>query len=266
VRSASGRVGELASICAGGHGARRPRGLPSLCTATALLLTAGLLAGCTTTQHEAQRMQIDSARERAAVLTTKVTTPNPLVSASVTGAVVQGGKTALIVSVHNAGRKAVTDLPISVGYSLPGRPRVYLNAASGLDYFAAHLPAIFAGRSRIWVYTADRTLPKGARLFALVGDKPSVPALLTDTDVQLRLQWGSDGGNQLDVQLENPSSVPQYQLQVYAYAKRDGHYIAAGNATVTDLGAGSHQKLTLPLVGATQGATVQIEAIPTILQ
>jgi hypothetical protein len=237
-----------------------------VCTVTALLVTAGLLAGCTTTQHEAQRMQVDSARERAAVLTTKVTSANPLVGASVSAAVAQGGKTALIVSVHNSGHKAVTDLPISVGYSLPGRRRVYLNAGAGLYYFQAHLPAIFAGQSRVWVYTANRALPDGARLFADVGSKPSVPALLTESNVRIGLKLDGSTGTKLQIGLENSTSVPQYQLQLYAYAKRGGRYVAAANHTVTDLGAGSHQNLTLKLVGAAQGATVQVEAIPTILQ
>jgi hypothetical protein len=241
-----------------------------VCTATALLVSAGLLAGCTTTQHEAQRMQLDSARERAAVLATKVTSANPLVSANVTagvaGTVAGRLETALIVTVHNAGHRAVTDLPISVGYSLPGKPRVYLNAAAGLYYFEAHLPAVFSGQSRVWVYTANGALPKGAHLFALVGRGPSVPALLTEPNVRIGLKLAASTGGKLHIGLENSTSVPQYQLQVYAYAKRAGRYVAAGNETVTDLGAGSRQDLTLTLVGTTRGATVQVEAIPTILQ
>jgi hypothetical protein len=236
----------------------------------ALFVTAGPLAGCTTTQHEAQRMQLDSARGRAAVLATKVTSANPLVDASVTGSVtgtVAGRlETALIVSVHNAGRRAGTDLPISVGYTLAGKPRVYLNAAAGLDYFEAHLPAIFSGQSRVWVYTADRALPRGARPFALVGRKASVPALLTEPNVRIAFKLRRASAGTLRIGLQNSTSVPQYQLQVYAYAMRAGRYVAAGNATVVDLGAGSHQILRLPLVGSSQGATVQVEAIPTILQ
>jgi len=229
-------------------------------------VTAGLLAGCTTTQHEAQRMQLDSARGRAAVLVTKVTTANPLITARVSATVAEGGKTAVIVAVHNSGRKAVTDLPISVGYELPGKPRVYLNATSGVGYFDAHLPAILAGKSLLWVYTAARALPKRAHLFATVGRRMSVPALLTDTDVHIGLKLLKTATGELRLRLQNSTSVPQYQLQVYAYAKRDGRYVAAGNATVTDLGAGSQQKLTLPLVGGSQGANVQVQAIPTILQ
>ncbi len=235
-------------------------------TTAVLVVAAGLLAGCTTTQHQAARMQVDSARGRAALLSTKVTAANPLVTASVSATVAQGGHTAFVVSVRNVGRKPVTDLPISVGYSLPGRPRVYLNAEEGLQYFQSHLPALFPGKPRVWVYTATRLLPKGAQLFATVGDKPSVSALLSEPDVHVALKLDGVSDNRLRIGLQNSTSVPQYQLQVYAYARRGGRYVAAGNATVTDLGAGSTQKLSLPLVGAAQGATVQVEAIPTILQ
>jgi hypothetical protein len=235
-------------------------------TTALLLVTAGLLAGCTTTQHEAQRMQIDSARERAAQLATKVTTANPLVTATVSATVARDRRTALVVSVHNSSRKTFTDLPISVGYALPGQPRVYLNATAGLEYFQSHLPALAAGHSFIWVYTADRSLPAGAQAFALVGSKASVAALVTEPNLQIAVKLGKSIGNHLQISLGNSTSVPQYQLQVYAYARRDGRYVAAANAMVVDLGAGSHQNLMLKLVGAAQGATVHVEAIPTILQ
>ncbi len=55
--------------------------------------------------------------------------------------------------------------------------------------------------------------------------------------------------NSLTVHLTNPTSVPQYQLQVYAYAKRDGHYVGAANATVMNLGAGTRRSVRLGLVG-----------------
>jgi hypothetical protein len=211
-------------------------------------------------------MQIDSARERAAQLPTKVSAGNRSVSASVSATVSAGDRTAFVVTVRNAGKRAVTDLPVSVGYSLPGGPRVYLNSAPALNYFQSHLPALFPGRTRVWVYTSERRLPKRAKAFVLVGQKPSVRALLTEPDVHVTLKLDASVDGVLRIGLQNSTSVPQYQLQVYALARRDGRYVAAANATLTDLGAGSHQNLTLPLIGASRGATVQVEAIPTILQ
>lgn len=233
-------------------------------TATLVLAAAGPLAGCTTTQHEAQRVQLDSARERAAQLVTKVETQSAVVHASAVDTVAANGKTAFIVTVANSGRRAVSDLPILVGYTLPAGSRVYLNDQAGLNYFQAHLPAIFPGHPHVWIYTVRRSLPAGARPFAEVGAKPSVGAR-TDEHVSLQASFARSGGV-LHLKLDNPTSVPQYQLQVYAFARSGDRYVAAGNQTVTDLGAGSQQKLTLPLVGQPDGGRIQLDVVPTILQ
>ncbi len=235
-----------------------------------LVLGLGLglpLAGCTTTQHAAQRVQLDSARQRAALHPTRVTSPNPSVTATQIGTIAAGDRTAFVVTVTNSGDQAVTDLPISVGYRRPDGASVYLNAAANLNYFDAHLPAIGAHHSLTWVYTAAaRSLPTGAHPFALVGRRQSAPALLTETDVRIGVSYGhSRGVRSVTVHLENPSSVPQYQLQLYAYSRRAGRYVAAGNATVADLGAGSRQHVRLQLTGV-PSAKLLVRAIPTILQ
>jgi len=224
------------------------------------------LAGCTTTQHEAQRVQLDSARQRAALEHTRVTVANPTVTATSVAEVSGHGRTAFVVTVHNRRSRAVTDLPISVGYEGAGGTSVYLNSAANLNYFQAHLPAIAAGRSLTWIYTADRVLPRGVRPFARVGVKQSAPARLTETDVRIGLSYRHAAGQaSLTVHLDNPSSVPQYQLQLYAYALVGGRPIAAGNTTVADLGAGSKQRVKLALIG-TAAEDLRVEAVPTILQ
>ncbi len=190
-----------------------------------VLLTAGPLAGCTSTQHEAQRVQLNSARGRAAALSTKVTQTNRLVKVTHIATVGGGGRTAFIVTVENSSARAVTDLPISVGYSVSGQARVYLNATAGLGYFEAHLPAVLGRHQRVWVYTASRPLPAGAQPFALVGPKPSVDARVTEPNVRIDVAGGWQVGSPtLNLNLHNPSSVPQYQLQVYRLrqARRPG--------------------------------------------
>jgi hypothetical protein len=163
----------------------------------------------------------------------------------------------------------VTDLPISAGYQNAAGDRVYLNAAANLQYFEAHLPAIPAKHSLTWVYTTNAKVPDGARPFAAVGLKPAAPALLTDTDVAIGVRSGHlSGTDAVTVHLDNTSSVPQYQLQVYAYARTAGRYVLAGNATVPELDGGSKQVVRLKLVstGAAPSANLHVVAIPTILQ
>jgi hypothetical protein len=224
------------------------------------------LAGCTSTQHEAQRERLDSARQRAALESTRVTVANTVVTPTAISEVRASGKTAFIVTIRNAGKKAVTDLPISIGYTTAGGESVYLNSAATLDYFQAHLPAIKAGGELTWIYTADRALPAAARAFARIGLKRSAPALLTETNVSIKVRYryvASTGS--LTVHLDNPTSVPQYQLQLYAYAKRGAQYVGAANTTITTLGAGSTRSVHLGLVGNTSNE-LHVQAIPTILQ
>lgn len=223
------------------------------------------LAGCTTTMHAAQRERLESARQRAALQATRVTVANRLVSATRPVAIHSGKRTAFVVTVDNHGRHAVTDLPISVGYTAAGAS-VYLNAAAGLPYFDAHLPAIAAGHALTWVYTTRARVPAGVRTFARVGREPSAPARLTEPDVHIGLRYqAAASGRFLEVTLKNGSGVPQYELQIYAYASREGHYLAAGDATVSDLGSGAGDRLRLRLVG-TSTKQLHVAAVPTILQ
>ena len=224
------------------------------------------LAGCTTTMHAAQRERLESARQRAALESTRVTSQNPRVSTSGLTAISSGGRTALIVNVTNHSAHAVSDLPISVGYSTAAGGSVYLNSGADLSYFDAHLPAIRAGQTLTWVYTTRRQLPAGVHTFARVGRKPAVAALLTEMGVHIGSRYNAAAsGHALTVELQNSTGVPQYELQVYAYARRDGHYVAAGSATVADLDSGARDRLRLSLVGSSTNQ-LHVAAVPTILQ
>jgi hypothetical protein len=239
-------------------------------SARAVLAAAAVaipLAGCTTTQHKAQRVQLDSARQRAALESTRVTQPNSSVVPTAVDVVHGSSGTAIVVTVRNGGGTPVTDLPISVGYQGRSGPKVYLNAATNLQYFESHLPAIASKRSLVWVYTTDKNLPQGVRPFATVGRRQSAPALLTETHVTIAVRYAHVvGAKRVTVQLDNTSNVPQYELQVYAYATTAGRYVAAGNATVAELDGGSKQALRVKLVSAAPSANLHVVAIPTILQ
>jgi hypothetical protein len=225
------------------------------------------LAGCTTTQHKAQRVQLDSARQRAALRSTVVKVANPTVVPAAVQIVRGGGGTAFVVTVRNAGKKPVTDLPISVGYQSDSGAKVYLNDAANIQYFQAHLPAIAGRRSLTWVYSTVKTLPAGVRPFATVGLKQSAPALLTEPDVRIAERYAyAAGSSSVRVHLDNTSAVPQYQLQVYAYAKAGGRFVVAGNTTVPELDGGAQQAVRLRLLGADASANLHVAAIPTILQ
>lgn len=237
--------------------------------------TAAALAGCATTQQEAARLQLNSARIRASQLPTEVTVPGQAVGVTRVARVVTGGATAFVVQVRNSGRQPVSDLPISVGVRVGSRRPIYVNRQSPLEfsYFDAHLPLVAAGGTLTWVFTTDQRLPAHARPFALVGGTPSNPAPRTHELPVIRASAVSPptaasaaGAPPLAVSLHNLSSVPQYQLQVYAVAERAGRYVAAGSFTVPHLGSNATSTLKLPILGHINHARLQIEAASTIFQ
>jgi hypothetical protein len=235
--------------------------------AAALLAAAGPLAGCTTTQQKAARLQLENARLRAAQLTTRVATPGWTVAVTGVSLVHQPGRTAFVVMVRNRGRRPVSDLPISVGYRVGAGAAVYLNSAPGIGYFDAHLPLIRSGRAFTWIYATTRAIPAGGRPFALVGASSTVrvAGLATPPPIAASVTTTTSGGA-IRIRVRNLSSVTQYQLPVYAVASRGSRVLAAAAATIAELGGGSRETLQLRLLGSADGARVELETQPTTFQ
>jgi hypothetical protein len=237
-------------------------------TALTALVAAGGLTACATTQQEAARLQLDSARIRASQTPTRVTVAGTAVTVQRVALVADHGGTAFVVQVHNPGPRPVTDLPISVGVRTGHRKPVDVNTESPLEfsYFDAHLPVVAARGTLTWVYTTTRRLPARSRPFALVGSQPSPPAPGGSRLPVIRATSRTAGAARLAIALRNVSGVPQYQLQVYAYAQVHGRYVAAGSLTVPHLGTGTGKTVALGLLGSPGAAPVQIETLPTIFQ
>lgn len=232
------------------------------------MVAAGVaVAGCATTQQAALRVQLNAARIRVSERPTEVRAPGRTLSVRHVTLVSGHGGSAIVVALHNPGARTVSDLPISVGFRKGGgRGRPINRRSSGeFTYFLAHVPAIGAGKTVTWVYTTSRHAPAGARPYAIVGGAPSVrpPRLAPPPLIGASLAGGAAGAHAAVV-LENRSSVPQYQLQVYALARRGHRYVAAGALTVAHLGTGGHRTVEVPLVGDPGRTRPKLEAIPTI--
>jgi hypothetical protein len=250
----------------------------------AALSAALALTGCATTQQEAARLQLNSARIRDSEVQTRVAAPGTAVRVTKVALIAGRGRTAFVVRVRNLGDRAVSDLPISVGLRF-GRGRwIDVNGRSTLEYsyFESHLPLVAGGGTLTWVYTTGRRLPAHAVPFAIVGSRPSPPAhdgglppviRVSPLTARRRADAGTAadgsavrGPGRVALALHNTSSIPQYQLPVYAFAERAGRYVAAGTITVPHLGSQDTRILELELVGTPDHARVQVEAPPTIFQ
>ena len=231
------------------------------------LAAAGALAGCTTTQQKAARLQLENARVRAAQLSTRVSSAGSLVAVDGISLVRRPGRTAFVVTVRNRGGHPLSDLPISVGYRLGAARTVYLNSAAGIGYFDAHLPLIGSGRAFTWIYPTARPVPTGARPFARVGDSSTVrvSGLSAPPEISAAVISATAGG-EIRVHVRDVSGVTQYQLPVYAVASRGSRVLAAAAATIAELDGGSSETLRLRLLGSADGAHLELETQPTIFQ
>ena len=225
-----------------------------------------LLAGCASTQQKAARLRLNAARILASQNGTRVRAAGSAVAVTGIALVGSGRHLAFVVSVRNPARHPISDLPISVGYHAGRRRPVYLNAGDTLTYFDAHLPAIAAGATLTWVYTAaGHRPPRAARPFALVGAAAAIPGSAAASPPVIRTGVGATSGDgAVTVAVRNLSGVPQYQLPVYAVAERAGRPVAAGVLTLPMLDGNAAQTVHLHLIGHRGQAPIRVQAPPTI--
>jgi hypothetical protein len=224
------------------------------------------LTACTTTQQEAARLQINSARLRASQEPLQLSGREPQVTVVLT-TLIRGGsprRSAIVVNLRNRGPGAVSDLPLLVGVTVRHGRRIYLDAAAGMDYFESHVPAIPGHGSLRWVLRVTRPLPTVARPFAKLGTATVAPAGAIRALPLLRMSWALTGTGEAVLSVRNLSPIPQYQVPVYAVALRGGRYVAAGQATIEELDSGANAQLRVPLVGSPSRAKLWLQAPPTI--
>jgi hypothetical protein len=227
------------------------------------VLAAAAVAGCDTTQDKAARLHIRSARilaGREGIKVKQVDRDVDVVDASL----LEGdGEAAIAVTLHNDSDKPVNDLPVIVGVRTADGKDVLLNEDKG-PYFQAHIPALAPGEQTTWVYTSKDELPKSGKAFAKVGVAPSPPVATATQLPQLAISGIDSSAGKVEATVSNQTGLPQYDLAVYAWAQKDGGYVAAGRASVGDLEAGDSAHVALRLVGDADGADLHVSAPPTI--
>jgi hypothetical protein len=245
------------------RGSKRATGIG--CTVVA----AGIaVAGCATTQQEAVRLRLNSARIRVSQHPTKVAVAGRALRVKHVALVSGRSGSAIVVRLRNPGTSSVSDLPISVGIRKGAARRRPLNVKSPeeLSYFDAHVPVIAPGATVTWVFTTTHQIPAGARPYAIVGARPSVRAPRVSTAPVIdAIAAGKATATRVAVTLQNRSSIPQYQLQLYAFARHGRRYVAAGALTVPHLGGDGKHTVQLPLLGHPGQGRLRFEALPAMV-
>jgi hypothetical protein len=235
------------------------------------LILAGLglvgLAGCTTTQQEAGRVQINSARIRASQVPLRLSGHSTQVEVTSVRliALSRVARSAIVVTLRNRAATAVSDLPLLVGVSVPHGHPISLNRETA-DYFQNHVPAIGPHAVMSFVLTVHRRLPAGAVPFARLGRSATVPVPVAGQLPAVQVTSAREIHGRATLTVKNLSGIPQYQLPVYAVARRHGLSVAAGQALVSELDSGASAQLRVSLIGNPAGTTLSLQAPPTILK
>ena len=223
-------------------------------SASAAILVAAGLAGCTTTQDVNQRFALKAQRILAGREPLRVGDANPDVAVKRVE-LVRGKRSAIVVELENTSSAPLADVPIAVGVGHRS-----LNVRGHLDYFQTRVAALAPHRTARWVFVTSKPVPRG-RPFARVGtqDKPSPGAVSALPHLEV-------SGTATRARLRNASDIPQYNLPVYALATRGGRYVAAGRATVEELDKHASSTLAIRLAGRAGTSPVELEALPTIFR
>jgi hypothetical protein len=243
----------------------QPRGRP-LWLAAGVLGLGVTVSGCVSSEQKSVWAHIQDARIIASQSPLIVRHPSHEVAVTRVALLRTGTRIAIAVGLRNTTSHAINDVPISVGLRAKGGARVYLNRASGLDYFKTHVAEIPAGGATTWVFTAHRARTLAGRPFAVAGNQtlPRITVARSIPSVRVVLASAPAGKDGIPITVTNLSSVPQSEFPVYALALSAGRYTAAGSTTIPALGTGSSTTTRVGLVGRLRGARVALEALPTL--
>jgi hypothetical protein len=227
-----------------------------------LAVLAAAVSGCATTQDANKRIDVRFDRTLTSRKPLELRGSAPAVQVVRTSVVDGKDGSAIVVVLRNRGDDPVNDLPIEVG----PRGGKAINAAANVPYFQSHAPAIGPGDQATWVYVSKEKL--GSReAFARVG-APAKPPITTAGQVdQLEVSDSpAKGGSSVQARVTNDTGIPQYDLDVYAVARKGGRYVAAGRAALTHLGVSKSAQLAVPLIGDAKGTRIKVFAPQTLFE
>ncbi|MFN8149890.1 MAG: hypothetical protein U0R24_02025 [Solirubrobacterales bacterium] len=234
----------------------------------ALLVPCWFASGCgvTTTQEKDARLEVKA--ERTVFDPKKIELGEPPAGVELGATTVLRTKdgSAVAVEVSNETDAPVNDVPLAVGVRTD-EGKQYLNLEKGSSYFETHVPSLAPGEKTTWVYASRDEIPDG-QVFAQLGTPADPPLTVADElpDVEVSQPGKGDDQGRIEVEVSNDSDVPQYEMQLYAWAVDGGELRAAGTAKVAKLEGGQTTTVRLKLTGDPGGAPIEVSAPPTIFQ
>lgn len=233
----------------------------------ACLPLVGALAACETTQETSDRLKIRADRILASRQPVTVKEAHPNVRVVEAESLRAGKRAAVAVTLRNTGNRLLSDLPVAVGIGAGGG-QVLVNRGTSFRYFEAHTPVLAPRQETTWVLTLPaKKLPGGSPLVevGVPADPPIAARALPPLRVT-RIASKSGDEDAVEATVSNEGGFPQYDLSVYAWAKREGRYVAAGQKSIGNLGTDKTARVQLELIGDPGKAKVHVSAPPTIFE
>ena len=247
---------------------RSASGKAALVAASSLLL-AGLLTACETSQETAARLNVRSKRILAGRRPVEIQKIDHQVRVVRTAIVRDKGRSAIVVKLRNTGPRTAVGLPLAVGVRASDSHPSQLNHRPG-TYDNGHAPVLGPGKGGTWVFESKDGIGAANRAFARVGvpEPPrfAVPDGLPQIKVSHVTRLRSGRSTVVRADISNGAGFPQYDLTVYAWAEKNGHYTAAGRGSLEHLGTGATETVNLTLIGDPHGAKLHVSAPPTIFE
>ncbi|MGP0101072.1 MAG: hypothetical protein ACLPUT_05545 [Solirubrobacteraceae bacterium] len=243
--------------------------LLSLACALLGALAAIALAGCESTQEKSAKLEKVAKREAAEAARHKsptqrslsITKPSRIVTVETTAVLHSSEGTAAVVTLHNSSATALRDVPIEITVKNARGTTLYTNTTAGLAAALASVPLLGAHATSTWVDDQVQVSATPASVSAKVGEGERVAgATPRIAIVGARLAEGTAEGS-----VVNHSTVGQRELVVYAIARRAGKIVAAGRAVVPQAEAGATEQFQAFLIGSSQGAQLEVSALPSTL-
>jgi hypothetical protein len=237
---------------------------------TALLAASWSASGCavTTTQEKDARLAIKAERTLFNPKHIELGKAPEGVEVIGTSILRSKGGTAIAVDLRNGSSHPVNDLPLAVGVR-GDHAKEFLNLERGTSYFESHVASLAAGAETTWVFSSKKDVPEGEP-FAEIGEQTDPPPTVADSlpslHVTQTVENSSKDGSRVEIEVVNDSDIPQYEMQIYAWAKDGDHLRAAGTAKLAELDGGGSATVRLSLDGDPGETPVEFSAPPTIFQ
>jgi hypothetical protein len=229
-------------------------------------LAASALAGCESSQEKSARLA-KQGQHAFAQQGLKVTRKNSRVKVEQTAVLHDANGAAAVVVLTNTSPSGMSNIPLSIDVRGADGKSVFKNDAPGLEQSLVGVPALPARTTFAWVNDQVTAAAPPRSVAAVVGAakgalRSNVPVL----DVtKPALAVDPVSGVEASGKVTNRSKVEQRALVIYCVARKGRRIVAAGRGQLQRLVPGKTASYHIFFIGNPQGASISVQAPPTVL-